>query len=127
MNQTLTRREMLTLMSFVTLEITGLFSSVAFATEKQLRKSFKRLTKQPELESLITVGKMYLEAVPEEADTEKLLQYLPNAETLDETYWDTLHTQVRSDFIAGQTVSLDGWVLSQSECRLYGLLFLLAQ
>ena len=126
MDRTLTRRELLLLVSYAGLEITGTFSPAAFGSEKALRKAFRRLAKQSEIEAMRTVGRMYLETAPEEEDVAVLLQFLPEAESLDDAYWDVFEDRMRSDFSAGDTVSLEGWVLSRSECRLYGLLDLVA-
>lgn len=37
---------------------------------------------------------------------------------------DWLRGQVREDFAAGRTTTIDGWVLSRTEVRLYGLVTL---
>jgi len=126
MDRTLNRRELLVLISYAGLGLTGSFSRSAFADEKTLRKAFRRFAKQSDVEPLKTVGRMYLNSTPEEEDVAALLQSLPNADKVDDAYWDAFSGQMRSEFVAGETVSLEGWVLSRSECRLYGLLHLLA-
>ncbi|MFP6581070.1 MAG: hypothetical protein VCD00_00790 [Candidatus Hydrogenedentota bacterium] len=126
MDSTLTRREMLVLVSYASLGLTGTFSETAFASEKALRKAFRRLSKRAEMEPLRTVGRMYIELTPKEGDVGILLQNLPNTDALDADYWDVFSSRIKSDFVAGETVTLQGWLLSQSECRLYGLLHLLA-
>jgi hypothetical protein len=74
-----------------------------------------------------TVGRLYLDLTPRENDSASLLAFLPDADTVDDKYWDTFEEQLRRDFRTGETVSIDGWVLARSECRLYGLLYLLVR
>lgn len=126
MNSTLTRREMLVLVSYASLGLTGVFSETAFADEKALRKEFRRLAKRAEIEPLQIVGRLYIESTPDEGDVGILLNSLPDADAANDDYWDVFSRQMQADFVAGQTVTLEGWVLSRSECRLYGLLHLLA-
>ena len=125
MDRSLTRREMLVVISYAGLELTGTFSSDAFGSEAKLRKAFKRLAKQDAIEALRTVGRLYLDSASDEGDIAALLGHLPDAESVDDAYWEMFEERVRADFRAGETVSVEGWVLSRSECRLYGLLSLL--
>ena len=126
MDQTLTRRDVLVLVSYASLGLSGAFSPAAFGSEKKLRKAFERFAKRPDLEPLKTTGRLYLDSAPDEDDVATLLQFLPDADSIDDGYWDAFTNQMRSDFVAGETISLKGWVLSRSECRLYGLLHLIA-
>ena len=98
-----------------------------FANKKILRKAFQRLSKRPEMEALKTAGALYLESTPDEGNLAALLKLLPQADSSDVPYWDSFTERLQADFTAGQTVSLEGWVLSRTECRLYGLLHLLTQ
>ncbi len=124
MDRTLSRRELLVLLSYAGLELTGTFSRTAFGSEKSIRKAFRRFAKQADLEPLRTVGRLYLESTSAEREVAELLHFFPDAETIDAEYWDAFTLQIRADFADGETVSLNGWVLSRSECRLYGLLHL---
>jgi len=84
-------------------------------------------------DSARAVGAAYLESAPEEDDDERLLRGLTGGR-VREAEWEALATsdpaalyeQVRelhrSDFAAGRTLQLSGWVLSETELRLCALL-----
>jgi hypothetical protein len=71
--------------------------------------------------ALAAVGSRYLEEQPDQADREALLQALPalDGEVPEDPgrALAVLAEQAQSDHRAGQTVVLDGWVLSRTECR----------
>ena len=126
MDRTLTRREMLILVSYASLEVSGTFSARVFASETALRKAFRRMAKKREIEPLRTAGRLYLESTPSEGNLASLLGFLPKADRVDGAYWRAFDERMRADFSEGETVSLESWVLSRSECRLYALLHLSA-
>jgi hypothetical protein len=72
-------------------------------------------------DALVAVGGRYLEEHPDEADQAALLAALP---ALDGEVPDrpgqalrVLADQAAADHASGDTVDLDGWVLSRTECR----------
>lgn len=58
----------------------------------------------------VTLGRAYLQRYPEEASQSQLARLVPADPGL------RAH-QVRADFVAGEWVTLGGWVLSRTECR----------
>lgn len=72
-------------------------------------------------DALVAVGGRYLEAFPEEADRTLLLDALPPLD--GEVPADpaqalgVLGPLVADDAASGRTITLDGWVLSRTECR----------
>jgi hypothetical protein len=72
-------------------------------------------------DALVAVGGRYLEVHPEEADVDVLLDELaPLAGRVPEHPGQALQVlgpQAASDHVSGEVVSLDGWVLSRTECR----------
>lgn len=84
-------------------------------------------------EAATAVGRKYLSCVPCEADEQKLLsQILADADSAAlgpgpagyEGFRSAVHARVRSDFVDGRVVNLEGWVLSETEVRLCSLLAL---
>ena len=80
--------------------------------------------------SAARVGRVYLRAHPAEARLDRLLQRLaadwPGGAAQIEGLSDAqlrrrLHRKIRADFAAGRTVKVQGWVLAESEARLFGL------
>jgi len=65
-------------------------------------------------EGVIAVGEGYLRAVPEEADLATLLAALP-APGGDVAA--AARRRIAADFTNGETVAVDGWLLSRSEAR----------
>jgi hypothetical protein len=72
-------------------------------------------------DALVAVGGRYLEEHPDEADRAALLAELPALEgQVPERPGQALRVladQAAADHEAGRTESLDGWVLSVTECR----------
>ena len=76
-------------------------------------------------ETIAALGRSYLTAVPNENSSEKLMDKLlldveENiiAKNTDEAVlMELLNQKVLSDFEKGETVILDGWVLSKTEAR----------
>lgn len=58
----------------------------------------------------VALGRAYLQRYPEEASQYQLARLVPADAGL------RAH-QVRADFVAGEWVTLGGWVLSRTECR----------
>lgn len=71
--------------------------------------------------ALAAVGTRYLEDFPEEADQELLLAALPPLEGSVPEHpgvgLGVLGEQAAADHETGETVALDGWVLSRTEAR----------
>ncbi len=71
--------------------------------------------------ALVAVGTRYLEVTPDEADQQVLLDALPalNGEVPERpgAGLRVLAPQAAADHESGDTVDLDGWVLSRTECR----------
>lgn len=65
-------------------------------------------------EGVIVVGEGYLRAVPEEADLATLLAALPAP---DGDVAAAARRRIAADFTNGDTVAVDGWLLSRSEAR----------
>jgi hypothetical protein len=66
------------------------------------------------------VGRAYLQHVPGDADRGHLLVQL-RARFDDKPSREKLMACCREDFAAGRTVTVNGWVLSQTEARLCAL------
>jgi hypothetical protein len=80
--------------------------------------------------SAARVGRVYLEAYPAEARIESLVTGLTAGWGEDQPWLGCagrealrarLRAQVRADFAAGRTVSVQGWRLAPTEARLFGL------
>lgn len=65
-------------------------------------------------EGVIVVGEGYLRAMPEEADLATLLAALPAP---DGDVAAAARRRIAADFVNGDTVAVDGWLLSRSEAR----------
>ena len=78
-----------------------------------------------------TIGSAYLAAEPGEADEAALVAGLFGEDGLGEAapgdLSERLRSLVRTDFAAGRTVVLGGWVLARSEARMCALVEILAQ
>lgn len=82
-----------------------------------------------DLESARRVGQAYLAKAPAEADRQRLLAGLfprldPGEARLGDgpaSWRDSFSTRCRRDFAEGQTVQIEGWVLSLTEARLCAL------
>ena len=96
-----------------------------------LEAAIEQLFANPE--SARAVGRRYLERFPEQASRALLLEnsglavrhgQLLNGEAVSRAAIDRRRKQ---DFLAGNTVILDGWILAQSEASLCALLALSAE
>jgi hypothetical protein len=85
-------------------------------------------------QSAVAIGRAYIRGVAEAPRVEGLLQEVvadldPPANELrrapQPVLRQTLHARIRQDFAEGQTVRVDGWVLSRTEAKLCGLAALL--
>jgi hypothetical protein len=81
-------------------------------------------------ESARRIGRVYLRQVPAEREAAVLVRFLADALTVSASALARLDDDaarrlvvrcVQADFAAGRTASLDGWVLSVTEARLYAL------
>jgi hypothetical protein len=85
--------------------------------------------------SAARVGRAYLRDHPEDASVERLVRSLaagwPGGAAKVERLGAAqlrrrLRRQIRAEFAAGRTVRVQGWVLAESEARLFGLATLAA-
>jgi hypothetical protein len=81
---------------------------------------------QPENAAMVSVGRAYLDQTPQEANAARLRQLLDlaaevRAATLPGPEKERLALRQSEDFRTGQTVLVQGWVLSRTEARLYAL------
>jgi hypothetical protein len=87
---------------------------------------------QSENAAMISVGRAYLDRVPQEANVARLRQLLDlaaeiSAVTLPGPEKERLTLRQSEDFRTGRTVLVQGWVLSRTEARLYALAALQAE
>jgi hypothetical protein len=87
---------------------------------------------QVENAAMISVGRAYLDQTPNEANVARLRQLLDlaaetRATTLPGPEKERLAMRQSEDFRTGQTVLVQGWVLSRTEARLYALAALQAE
>jgi hypothetical protein len=81
-------------------------------------------------DSAARLGRFYLEVNPREADAALLVTLIspalpPASPSADEALRADLEERIRNDFIYGNTVAVDGWLLSLTEARLCALVSLL--
>jgi len=85
-------------------------------------------------DSAAWLGRLYLEVNPREADMALLVRLIgaargpalpPASPTTDEALRADLAERIRNDFIYGNMVTVDGWLLSLTEARLCALVSLL--
>ena len=75
--------------------------------------------------SIIEIGELYLKQVPDENNERKLVSLLPISDTSDNNTIEILQQQITDDYISGETIIVDGWILSKTEarqCALYSLI-----
>ena len=110
--------------------MTGLFSSVCtlhVPESKAIARVLSRLFGNPENAKVIGVS--YLKHYPEHANLELLLDVLgPDLATLATTdshaLLNHIHALQRQDFIDGETVIVNNWILSRTEASMCALLVL---
>lgn len=75
-----------------------------------------------------TIGDAYLRKVPEERSTKLLLRAIVQPPSTTPHFpadfgrlTRVVRQRVRQDFVDGAIVNVDGWILSVTEARLYGL------
>ena len=87
-------------------------------------------------DSAARLGRLYLDERPREADATLLVTLIgaargpalpPPSPTTDEALRADLEERIRNDFILGNTVAVDGWLLSLTEARLCALVSLLRE
>ena len=80
--------------------------------------------------SAARIGRAYLRAHPDQARLDRLLQELAAGWPGGAGHLERLSTaqlrrrlnrKIRADFAAGRTVTVEGWVLAESEARLFAL------
>lgn len=84
-------------------------------------------TSDPGEAAVRAVGERYRAAVPQENDQEKLMGLLdlPAESPFGMAGLESLNPMIDRDFVANRTVTLDGWMLSRTECRAAALFSLL--
>ncbi len=87
-------------------------------------------------DSAALLGRLYLDGNPREADAARLVTLIgaspgpalpPVSVATDEALRASLEERIRNDFINGDTVAVDGWLLSITEARLCALVSLLQE
>jgi hypothetical protein len=87
----------------------------------------------PSRESAVLIGREYLRLFPQEAHAERLLDLIvspaarwaiPSSGRIQPAMAQWLYEKQRGDFVQGQTVLIQGWMLSRTEARLCALLSL---
>jgi hypothetical protein len=87
-------------------------------------------------DSAALLGRLYLDGNPREADAARLLTLIgaspgpalpPVSAATNEALRARLEERIRNDFINGDTVAVDGWLLSITEARLCALVSLLRE
>jgi hypothetical protein len=95
-------------------------------------RRFAGMLRHPD--SAAWLGRLYLEVNPREADMAQLVRLIgaargpalpPASPTTDEALRADLDERIRNDFIYGNMVAVDGWLLSLTEARLCALVSLL--
>jgi hypothetical protein len=95
-------------------------------------RRFAAILRHPD--SAAWLGRFYLEVNPREADAALLVTLIgaargpalpPASPSADEALRADLEERIRNDFIYGNTVAVDGWLLSLTEARLCALVSLL--
>lgn len=72
------------------------------------------------LESAARFGSVYLDAHPGERDVHQLLEHIENV-AQGRTDFEGVSAALRDDYVRGNTVMVDGWLLSRTEARLFAL------
>jgi len=86
----------------------------------------------PGHEAMVSVGRAYLDQAPEEADVARLRHFLAlmaevSAMSLPDPEKERLAIRQLEDFRTGQTVLVQGWILSRTEATLCALIALHAE
>ena len=74
--------------------------------------------------SIIEIGKLYLKQVPNENSERKLVSLIPIGDFSDINTIEVIQQQITDDYKSGETIIIDGWILSKTEarqCALYSL------
>ncbi len=100
------------------------FASLPFFggfTDKVKRTLLRFGTRRPESARLI--GERYLQLFPDEAQEQVLIRGILGTDEINSfsAFRAWLDKRRSADFERGDTVIIDGWVLSRSEARLYAL------
>ena len=67
--------------------------------------------------SIDEIGKLYLKQVPDENSERKLISLLRNSTSSDINNIQIVEQQITDDFKSGETMMINGWVLSKTEAR----------
>ncbi|GAB5554552.1 MAG: hypothetical protein Sapg2KO_41430 [Saprospiraceae bacterium] len=86
--------------------------------------SYDPLISEPELlsyiwdsETIREIGEQYLKNAPKERSKRKLVSELSNNISEDLPTIETLRQSITKDYKDGNTIMLDGWILSKTEAR----------
>jgi hypothetical protein len=99
---------------------------------KREARRFADMLQHPD--SAAWLGRLYLDGRPREADAALLVTLIgaargpvlpPAAPNTEEALRASLEARIRNDFISGNMVAVDGWLLSITEARLCALVSLL--
>lgn len=72
------------------------------------------------LDAASRIGKRYLAAHPEEQSADQILGAIA-ATVQGRLDFDGVSAAIKSDYVRGETVLVDGWIISRSEARVYAL------
>ena len=107
--------------------LTGLgISSIAFPTwyYNYRELDYDSSLKDPEFlsifldgKSISLIGDQYLKQVPNENSERILVSLLPNDSSSDINSVQFVQQQITNDFKSGETIIIDGWILSKTEAR----------
>ncbi|MDH5368225.1 MAG: hypothetical protein OEW67_14675 [Cyclobacteriaceae bacterium] len=74
-------------------------------------------------ETITSIGSKYLQQYPDENNKQTLVKKIvKNISGSDEVVIQKLNKQIKKDFEIGNTVLIDGWILSKTEARQCALL-----
>lgn len=102
--------------------VLGLPGTAVLAGDRSLLADCKLITFLGDDNSIKRLGRLYRERFPAEADADALARSLQSVLMPD---MDAFAEVITGDFAAGNTVRLEGWVLSRTEARqaaLYSIL-----
>lgn len=72
------------------------------------------------LEAASRIGKLYMAAHTEEQTADRILDEIATT-VQGRLDFDGVSAAIKSDYVRGETVSVDGWIISRSEARVYAL------
>lgn len=67
--------------------------------------------------SILEIGEQYLKLVPNENSERKLISLLPVSASTEMNTIQIVQQQITDDYKSGETIIIDGWILSKTEAR----------